>query len=220
MTRILLTGFQPFDHDTINPSAEAVEALAGSPVAGADIVALILPTTYAGALPALRQAIARHRPDAVLSVGQAGGRPEMSVERVAINVDDARIADNAGVRRVDEPVIAGGPAAYFATVPIKAMVARMRAAGVPAHVSQSAGTFLCNHVFYGASHIAATQALAGGPAMRVGFIHVPFLPEQAARRGGVASLGLAQIVAGLRIAVETLCDGAADLLRVAEGAAH
>jgi pyroglutamyl-peptidase len=143
----------------------------------------------------------------------------MSVERVAINIDDARIADNAGIRRIDEPVISGGPAAYFATVPIKAMVARMREHGVPAHVSQSAGTFLCNHVFYGACHIAAAQAESGGPAMRVGFVHVPFLPEQAARRGGAASLGLATIVAGLRVAVATICANRADL-RVAEGATH
>jgi pyroglutamyl-peptidase len=213
--RFLLTGFEPFDGDTLNPSAIAVEALAAERLPGVELTAAILPTTYAGALPALRALILRHLPDIVLSVGQAGGRPEMSVERVAINIDDGRIADNAGVSRIDEPVISGGPAAYFATLPIKAMVAAIRAGGIPAHVSQSAGTFLCNHVFYGACHIAATTR----PGLRAGFIHVPFLPEQAARRGGAASMSLDLIVAALRIAVETTRDARADL-RVAEGATH
>jgi pyroglutamyl-peptidase len=213
MTRILLTGFEPFDGDTRNPSAEAVVALGGRDIGGVRLSTAILPTTYRGAMPALRAAIDRHAPDAVIAVGLAGGRAEISVERVAINIDDARIADNAGVRRIDEPVVAGGPAAYFSGLPIKAIVARLRASGIPAHVSQSAGTFLCNHVFYGACHIAATER-AG---LRAGFIHVPFLPEQAAARGGVPGMALSAVIASLQIAMETVRDTKLDL-RVAEGA--
>jgi pyroglutamyl-peptidase len=214
MQTILLTGFEPFGGESRNPSADAVAALSGAAVPGVRLATEILPCAYGGALPALRAAIARHRPDAVIAVGQAGGRAEISVERIAINVDDGRIADNDGVWRIDEPVVAGGPAAYFATLPIKAMVARLRAAGIPAHVSQTAGTFLCNHVFYAACHIAATER----PGLRAGFIHVPFLPEQAAKRGA-PSLDLALVVAALRLAVETLRDTAVDI-RVAEGAMH
>ncbi len=215
MTTILLTGFEPFDGETLNPSAKAVTLLAGEAIRGVRLAAAILPTTYGGAMPALRAAIARYRPDAVIAVGQAGGCPEISVERVAINIDDGRIPDNDGIGRIDAPVVSGGPAAYFAKLPIKAMVAAMRAAGVPAQVSQSAGTFLCNHVFYGACHIAATEM----PELRAGFIHVPFLPEQAARRPGVPSMALDRIVTALRVAVETVRDTTADP-RVAEGATH
>ena len=213
MQSILMTGFEPFDGELRNPSADAVRMLAGGHFRGTQLQTAILPTTYARALPTLRAAITTHRPDVVIAVGQAGGRPEISIERVAINIDDGRIADNDGEHRVDEPVIPGGPAAYFATLPIKALAAGLRGAGIPAHVSQSAGTFLCNHVFYGACHLASLQY----PAMRVGFIHVPFLPEQAARRGGVASMSLDTIVAALRETVAILRDTVTDL-RVAEGA--
>lgn len=220
--RILLTGFAPFDGDSRNPSEQAVRALADDPPPGLVLAAAVLPVSYAGALPALRAAILRDAPDVVLATGLAGGRPHISVERVAINIDDARIADNDGARRIDSPVIPGGPAAYFATVPIKAITAAIRAAGVPAVVSQSAGTFLCNHVFYNACHIAATAR----PAMRVGFLHLPFLPEQARDRaegpgaapGMAPSMALATQLAGLRAALAALRETAADLA-VAEGAA-
>jgi pyroglutamyl-peptidase len=215
MRTILLTGFEPFDGEPINPSAEAVTALAAERQNGVQVMHAILPTTYDGAVPHLRAALARCSPDIVISVGQAGGRPEISVERVAINIDDGRIADNSGVRRSDEPVVPGGPAAYFATLPIKAIVAAIRSAGIPVHMSQSAGTFLCNHIFYAACHIAATER----PGMRAGFIHVPFLPQQAARRVGVASMSLDEIVSALRIALATARDTHTDLL-MAEGATH
>ena len=216
--RILLTGFAPFDSDSSNPSEQAVRALADDPPPGLVLAAAVLPVSYAGALPALRAAILRSTPDAVLATGLAGGRPHISIERVAINIDDARIADNDGARRVDAPVIRGGPAAYFATVPIKAITAAIRAAGVPAVVSQSAGTFLCNHVFYHACHIAATTR----PGLRVGFLHLPFLPEQARDRAEAPipapSMALATQLAGLRAALAALRDTAADLA-VAEGTA-
>ncbi len=206
MKTILLTGFEPFGGETVNPSLAAIEAMAAQPPAGVRLATAVLPTTYAGAMPALRRAIAAHAPELVICVGQAGGRAEISVERVAINIDDARIADNAGVQRIDAPVIPGGPAAYFATLPIKAIVAALRAAGLPAQVSQTAGTFLCNHIFYAACHIAATERRR----MRAGFIHVPYLPEQAARHPGSSSMSLDSIVAALRVTVATLRDGKDD----------
>jgi pyroglutamyl-peptidase len=214
MLTILLTGFEPFDGATLNPSECAVRALAEETLAGIALHAAVLPVSYAGAAPALAAAIARHAPDIVLATGLAGGRAAVSVERVAINLDDARIPDNDGVQRVDAPVVSGGPAAYFATVPIKAIAAAMRAAGVPAAVSQSAGTFLCNHIFYRACHLAATAR----PGLRAGFLHLPWLPEQAAEHPGEPSMALPTLLAGLRAALLAVRDTGADLI-VAEGAA-
>jgi pyroglutamyl-peptidase len=214
MLTILLTGFEPFDGAAENPSRRAVLALAAAaPPAGTRVVVEILPVRYAATGEALCAAVAAHRPDVLIATGLAAGRAEISVERVAINVDDARIADNDGARRIDTPVVAGGPAAYFATVPIKAVAAAIRAAGVPAQVSQTAGTFLCNHVFYRACHLAATES----PAMRVGFLHVPSLPEQAAEHPGRPSMTLGCIVTALRAAIEATRDTAQDL-PVAAGA--
>jgi pyroglutamyl-peptidase len=212
MRSVLLTGFEPFGGAAENPSRRAVLALAADPPPGIRLATLILPVTYRGAGPALQSALRGHRPDVVIATGLAGGRAEISVERVAINVDDARIADNAGERRIDTPVVADGPAGYFSTLPIKAVAAAIRAAGVPAQISQTAGTFLCNHVFYVACHHAATQA----PWLRAGFLHLPWLHEQATEHPGEPSMALASIVAGLRAAIMA-CD-ATDDLRVAEGA--
>ena len=214
MLRVLVTGFEPFGGGSVNPSEQAAHALAAAPPPGLRLAAAVLPVTYAGALPALRAAIARHEPDVVLALGLAGGRPHIAVERVAINIDDARIADNDGARLIDAPVVAGGPAAYFATVPIKAITAAIRAALVPAEVSQSAGTFLCNHVFYQCCHIAAIER----PGLRAGFLHLPWLPEQAIARPGEASMTLAAMLTGLRAALAALAAHSADLA-VAEGSA-
>jgi len=198
MLRVLLTGFAPFGGAAANPTERLVAALAEGPApAGITLATAVLPVTYAGAVPALRAALARHDPDVVLATGLAGGRPHVSVERVAINVDDARIADNDGARRIDAPVVAGGPAAYFATVPIKAMVAAIRAAGIPAEVSQTAGTFLCNHVFYQACHIAVTER----SGLRAGFLHVPWLPEQARDHPGEPDMPLDDMIRAVRAAV-------------------
>lgn len=214
MRTLLFTGFEPFDGQPINPSAEAVRLLAADPPPGVRLIAVVLPTTYAEAAPALRRAISLHAPDDVVGVGQAGGRAALAVERIAINVDDARIGDNDGVWRVDQAVVPGGPAAYFATLPIKTLVHAIRGAGVPSAVSQSAGTFLCNHVFYAGCHLAATER----PGMRCGFIHVPFLPEQVVDHAMTPSMELSLIISGLRIAAETLRDRIGTDLHVAEGA--
>ncbi|MFS2026180.1 pyroglutamyl-peptidase I [Massilia sp. CT11-137] len=194
---VLLTGFEPFNGAAINPSWEAVRALDGWSGPGFAVVARQLPCVFGTALDVLRESIAGVKPDIVIAVGQAGGRSEISLERVAINVDDASIRDNAGNQPVDTPVAADGPAAYFTTLPVKAIVKALRLRGFPSGVSQTAGTFVCNHVFYGLMHHAV------GQPVKAGFIHVPFLPEQAADRPErPPSMALRDIVDALRIAVE------------------
>ncbi len=194
MTRILLTGFEPFGGDTLNPSMLAARALHGRQVVGHRIVAAGLPTVFGSADAMLDSLLRQHRPALVLCTALAGGREGFSLERVAINVDDAPIADNAGAQPVDAPVVAGGPAAYFTTLPIKAMLAALQAQGLPARVSDSAGTFVCNHVFYGLMHkLAMGRGLRGTLG---GFIHLPWLPEM-----GSPSLPLDAMVLGLRVAL-------------------
>jgi len=198
LPRILLTGFDPFGGESVNPSWEAVRALHGKRLGGHLIVAQQLPTEFARSLHELKAAVREMAPAILLGVGQAGGRQQLSIERVAINVQDARIPDNAGAQPVDEPVIAGGPAAYFSTLPIKAMLAALQAHGVPAEISNSAGTYVCNHIAYAMLHLAAKRR-----GMRAGFIHIPYLPAQAAKRHGLASMALSDVVRGLEIALRT-----------------
>jgi len=191
---VLVTGFDPFGGDAVNPSWMAAQALHGREVESHRVVSVQLPTVFGRSLEVLREALERHRPSLVLGTGQAGGRGALSLERVAINVNDARIADNARAQPVDTPVIAGGPDAYFTTLPIKAMLKALLAEGINAEVSQTAGTFVCNHVFYGLMHALATQ-----PELRQtrgGFVHVPWLPQQ-----GQPSMGLDGIARGLRVAI-------------------
>jgi pyroglutamyl-peptidase len=192
---VLLTGFEPFGADRVNPSWMAAQALHGRMVHGHRIVAAQLPTVFGSAIATLQDELMRHRPALVIAAGQAGGRTALSLERVAINVDDARIADNDGAQPVDAPIVDGGPAAYFTTLPIKAMLAALLDAGIAAEVSQTAGTFVCNHVFYGLMHLLATQRELRG--VRGGFIHVPWLPAQ-----GEPSMPLDRIVQGLKVAIE------------------
>lgn len=216
---VLLTGFEPFNGATINPSWEAVRALDGWSGPDFQVVARQLPCVFGRANLVLLEAIDALKPDIVIAVGQAGGRPEISVERVAINVDDATMPDNAGQQPVDAPIAAGGPAAYFGTLPIKAIVSALRVRGLKAGVSQTAGTFVCNHVFYGLMHHVAGHADAIG-AIKAGFIHVPFLPEQAADRPErPPSMALDEIIDGLRIAVEVALSEDVDIAE-AGGATH
>ena len=210
--RILLCGFEPFGGEALNPSALVTRALHGRKLTGATVQGVELPCCFGQALQALDSALHEAQPTLVLVLGQAGGRCDFSVERVAINVDDARIADNAGRRPIDEAVVAGAPAAYFATLPIKAMVAALQAAGLPASVSQSAGTFVCNHVFFGLMHRLHTL-----PGVRGGFMHLPLLPEQAARQPGQPSLPLATLVQGVEVALVAALAHAVDL-RLSGGA--
>jgi len=211
---VLLTGFEPFNGADVNPSWEAARALDGWSGPGFQVAARELPCVFGRANLALFDAIDALQPDIVIAVGQAGGRHEISVERVALNVDDAAIPDNAGQQPVDATIADGGPAAYFSTLPIKAIVRALRLRGFPAGVSQTAGTFVCNHVFYG------LMQHAQGRGMKAGFIHVPFLPQQVAGRADAApSMALNDIIDGLRIAVEVAVGVETDVAE-AGGATH
>jgi pyroglutamyl-peptidase len=208
--RILVTGFEPFGGQSLNPSWEVARALHGLQLQGAQVTAVQLPCVFAQALPALQQTLAHLSPDIVLALGQAEGRCDFSVERVAINVQDARIPDNAGAQPIDVPVIAGGPAAYFSTLPIKTLVAGLKAAGFPASVSQTAGTFVCNQVFYALQHTLA------GMGVHSGFMHLPLLPEQAAQWKGPtlpswpASLQISGVTQALTLLLAQRQQGLAD----------
>jgi pyroglutamyl-peptidase len=210
--KALVTGFEPFGADATNPSREAVLLLPHR-LGPVELAVRVLPTVFDRSREMLELAIAQTVPEIVLCVGLAGGRAELSLERVAINLDDARIPDNAGKQPIDRPVIAGGPAAYFATLPIKASVAATRDAGLPAIVSNTAGTFVCNHVFYGLMHLAARRR----HPFRAGFLHVPYLPIQAARQPGTPSLALDAIVRGIEIILAVSAERTADIA-VSEGA--
>jgi pyroglutamyl-peptidase len=194
--KALVTGFEPFGGERTNASIEAVRRVQAR-LGAIAVETAELPTSYARSHAALEAAIARTRPDIVLCIGQAGERAALCVERVAVNIQDAEIADNDGARPVDAPIVPGAPAAYLATLPVRAAVTALLAAGLPAQLSMSAGTFVCNHVFYGLMHYAATR----GRAFRGGFLHVPCLPEQA--RGGRPSLPLADIVRSIEIVLAT-----------------
>lgn len=212
---LLLTGFEPFDGDSINASWEVARQLDGAPVAGATVVARCLPTAFEAAPAALAEAIESLRPQAVVALGQATGRAEVSMERVAVNLIDARIPDNRGAQPRDQPVRAEGPAAYFSTLPLKRMLAGLRAAGLPAGLSLSAGAFVCNQVFYELQHRLRQTGIPSG------FIHLPALPEQAARQpAGAPSMALATQVQALRLALRLVLedDGSAPPQAADEGA--
>ncbi len=204
MPTVLLTGFDAFGGESINPSWLAVKALHGRQIAGHRLVAAQLPTVFDESLLAIRKLLLQHKPALTICVGQAGGRSAISLERIAINVNDARIADNSLAQPVDTPVVTDGPAAYFTSLPIKAMLVALHQQGVAAEVSQTAGTFVCNHLFYGLMHFLATER--GLKNKRGGFIHVPLLPEQ-----GAPSMMLADITRGLQIAVRRALKTAQDV---------
>jgi len=151
---VLVTGFEPFGGERTNPSWDIVERLPDT-IAGLRVAKLRVPCEFRRAIEVAAVAIEKHEPSLVICLGQAGGRSRIGVERVAVNVDDARAPDNAGAQPIDEPIAADGPPAYFSTLPVKAMVAAMRAAGVPAELSNTAGTYVCNHLMYGVLHLIA-----------------------------------------------------------------
>ena len=195
---VLVTGFEPFDGDTVNPSQDVACALDGAVVEGHRIVARVLPCAFESSLAALDAALAETKPALVVALGLAAGRAELSFERVAVNLVDARIADNAGAQPVDRLVIAGAPAARFTTLPVKAIVAALGEGGIPASLSLSAGSYVCNATFFVLMH-----RLARRRSTRGGFVHLPLLPEQVAQRVGQPSLPLAVQVEGIRLAIAT-----------------
>jgi pyroglutamyl-peptidase len=200
---VRLTGFEPFDKDTVNPSWEVARALAGWTFEAqgrtARVHAVQLPCVFGAANDVLLRALDEFRPQLVVCLGLAGSRTDITPERVAINVNDARIPDNAGAQPIDTPVAEEGPVAYWSTLPIKAIARDLRAAGVPASVSNTAGSFVCNHVFYALMHALAQQA----DQARGGFVHLPLLPEQAARIPGAPSMALSTQVEGIQQLLRT-----------------
>ena len=204
---ILVTGFDPFGGSSINPAWEAVKRLDGKVLDGQHTVhALMIPTVRYESLAAIKRGIEQFDPLLVIAVGQAGGRMAITPERAAINCDDFRIPDNKGFQPIDEMIVPDGPAAYFSTLPIKRIVMRLTAAGIPAQVSNSAGTFVCNHVFYGLMDFMQKE----GKGRRGGFIHVPYLPEQAACLKNEPSMCLELIVEGLTLAIKASVETGAD----------
>ena len=191
--KILLTGFEPFGKATLNPSGEIVKQISGE-----NIVTAILPVAYAQSAERLLQLIAEHNPDVVICLGQAEGRTQITPERIAINLDDARLADNQGVMRNDLSIVLDGPVAYESTLPIKEIVKAINDAGVPAAVSLSAGAFLCNHVFY------VAQDHFKGTKVRSGFVHVPLMDSQGPEFPGLPTMPLEQMVTAVRAMLEVL----------------
>ena len=194
---VLLTGFEPFDGERINPSGEIVRALDGEIVRGHRIVTAILPVAFASTRPALETLLETHRPAIAIATGQAGGRSELAIERIAANLIDARIPDADGEQPIDVRAIDDAPDAYFSTLPVKAMLERLRELGIPAALSQTAGAYVCNQTFFVLAHLVATRYRT----TRAGFVHVPWLPEQAARHLGQPSMALETMIEGVREAI-------------------
>ena len=199
--KILLTGFEPFGGESINPAQEAVK-LVKDEIKGAEIVKCYVPVVFGKAIDTVHEAMKKENPDAVLLIGQAGGRFEITPERIAINCDDGRIPDNEGNQPVDQPVKADGPAAYFSTLPIKKMVEYMKAKNVPADISNTAGTYVCNHLMYGVGYWVEKEF----PNTISGFMHVPYLHEQVMNKKATASLSKEDVVKGIEASLEAIVD--------------
>lgn len=212
---VLLLGFAPFAGECVNPSQRIVARLDGTRIAGSAVVGAVLPVAFAATVAGITDLLERHAPRLVLAIGQAGGRAELSLERVAINLVDARIADETGAQPIDVPVIADAPPAYFSNLPLKAMRARLRALGIPAGLSLSAGSFVCNQAFFALAHRLATHH----PGARGGFVHVPWLPEQAVAHPGDPSMAFDTMVEGVRAALECALSTEEDL-HVTGGTTH
>ena len=197
--KLLLTAFSPFGGEKINPSLEAVK-LVKDKILETDIIKLEVPTVFGKSIEIVTDAIEKERPDYVLCVGQAGGRYGITPERVAINIDDARIPDNEGNQPIDTPIFTDGELAYFSNLPVKAMVEEIRKEGLPASLSNSAGTYVCNHLMYGVLYTLNKKYMG----VKGGFIHVPFIPEQTVYKPDKPSMSLTDIVRGLEAAIRAI----------------
>lgn len=213
--KILVTGFDPFGGEKVNPALEAVKSLP-SEIHGAEIHWVEIPTVFYKAADVLETAIIRYQPDAVLCIGQAGGRASLTPERVAINQDDARIPDNQGNQPIDIPIRLDGQAAYFSTLPIKAMVQAIKEEGLSATVSNTAGTFVCNHLMYQVLYLADKKF----PDMRAGFMHIPYMTEQVINKPNTASMSLTDIVRGIEAAIGAIVDYKDKDIKLVGGATH
>ena len=214
--KILVTGFDPFGTDSINPSIEAVKKLPDT-IDGAKIIKREIPTVFHKSADVVREAILAEKPDYILNIGQAGGRTDLTPERIAINLDDARIEDNEGQQPIDQPIKNDGDAAYFSQLPIKGMVDYMKKEGLPASVSNSAGTFVCNHIMYQTLYLTANEF----PEIKAGFMHIPFMTEQVVDRAEKPSLSLDNIIKGIEASIKAIVafDGKKDL-KVIGGKIH
>ena len=204
--KILITGFDPFGGEPVNPALEAVKLMKDE-IAGAKIIKLEIPTVFRKSVEKIHEMMKAEQPDVVLSIGQAGGRFGVTPERVAINVDDARIKDNEGNQPVDTPIFTDGEVAYFSNLPVTAMVEAIKNKGLPSTLSNSAGTFVCNHVMYGVLYYIHKEF----PNVRGGFIHVPFITDQVVTKPNVASMALADITEALEAAVEAIVKNQKDI---------
>lgn len=213
--KILVTGFDPFGGEKVNPALEAVKSLP-SEIHGAEIHWVGIPTVFYRSAEVLEAEIERYQPDAVLCIGQAGGRASLTPERVAINQDDARIPDNQGNQPIDTPIRLDGQAAYFSTLPIKAMVQAIKEEGLPATVSNTAGTFVCNHLMYQALYLADKKF----PHMRAGFMHIPYMTEQVINKPNTASMNLTDIVSGIEAAIGAIVDYKDKDIKLVGGTTH
>ena len=213
--KILVTGFDPFGGEKVNPALEAVKSLP-SVIQGAEIRWVEIPTVFYKSAEVLEAEIVRHQPDVVLCIGQAGGRASLTPERVAINQDDARIPDNQGNQPIDIPIRLDGEAAYFSTLPIKAMVQAIKEVGLPATVSNTAGTFVCNHLMYQVLYLSDKKF----PNMRAGFMHIPYMTEQVVNKPNTASMCLRDIVRGIEAAIGAIVDYKDKDLKIVGGATH
>lgn len=207
--KVLITGFDPFGGESINPALEAVKQLSNT-IEGAEVIKLEIPTVFRKSLEKIEENIIKHNPDVVISIGQAGGRFGITPERVAINIDDARIPDNETNQPIDIPIFEDGDAAYFTTLPIKAMVKEMQDNGIPASVSNTAGTFVCNHVMYGVLYMAAKRY----PNIKAGFIHVPYIPSQVVTKPNQPSMSTDDITKGLALCIKAIVNNSSDIKTV------
>ena len=207
--KILVTGFDPFGGEPINPAIESVKRLPDN-IAGAEIIKLEIPTVRKKSLEKIEKAINEHNPDVILSIGQAGGRFYISIERIGINLDDFRIPDNEGNQIIDEPIFPDGENSYFVKLPVKAMVQNVQKNNIPASVSYTAGTFVCNHVLYGVLYLIEKKY----KGKKSGFIHIPFLPQQVVDKRNTPSMELNTIVKGLTAAIEAIVKNNEDIKEV------
>jgi len=212
--RILLAAFDPFGGESVNPALEAVKQVQ-STIEGCPVIKVEIPTVFHRSIKVLEENIRKTDPSIILVIGQAGGRSEISVERIGINIDDARIPDNQGVGPVDQEIVPGGPEAYFSNLPIKAMTKAIRQAGIPAAVSNTAGTFVCNHILYGLLHHIHREK----PEARGGFIHVPFIPSQVTDKRGQPSMALGDITTAIEAALKAAVLNKEDV-QTQEGSLH
>lgn len=212
--KVLVTGFDPFGGEKVNPAFEAVKRLEDK-IAGAQVIKVEIPTVFRKSIEILDKKIEEEKPDVVICVGQAGGRFDMTVERVAINISDASIEDNEGNKPIDETIFEDGENAYFSSLPIKSIVSNIRNEKIPASVSNTAGTYVCNHIMYGLLYLIDKKY----KNIRGGFIHVPYLPEQAVDKRSTPSMNINDIVTALTVAIKTTVETQNDI-KISDGKTH